>query len=132
MPITQSLSSKGNVKKFTNNDITPQLDQPVIASYYATSTAAQTVITLPFYIDTSATGYTDNFWLFVDGKKLDLGASNDYTFTNIGSDGNSNQVTLTASIPANLNIQAFKLGLKPEIEFKLDNRIININTQLAT
>jgi hypothetical protein len=129
MPITQSLNSKGNVKKFTNNDITPQLNQPAIASYYATSTASQTVINLPFYIDTSSTGYTDNFWLFVDGKKLDLGASNDYQFTNIGSDGNSNQVTLTASISANLNIQAFKMGLKPELTFKLDNRLLQYPTQ---
>src|SRR5579884_501860 len=120
MPITQSLSSKGNVKKFTNNDITPQLNQPAIASYYATSTASQTVINLPFYINTTSTSYTDNLWLFVDGKKLNLGASNDYTFTNIGSDGNSNQVTLNTSIPANLNIQALKLGLKPEITFQMD------------
>lgn len=127
MPITQSLSSKGNVKKFTTNDLPMALQQPVIGSYYATSTASQTVINLPFTIVASGTNAnTDIFWLFVDGKKLDLGSSNDFTFTAIGSDGSSSQVTLNQTLPSGLNIQAFKLGLKKELEFQTDNRFVQL------
>jgi len=126
MPLTQSINSKSNIKKLTNSDLPANLNQPVINSYYATSTASQTVINLSFTVDTTSSGYTDNFWLFVDGKKLRLGSSHDYTFTSVASDGTSSQVTLTAAISANLNIQAYKLGLKPEVQFGMDNRFVQL------
>lgn len=124
MPVTQALSSKGNVKKFTNQDLPFSPQQPVMSSYYATSTAAQTVINLSFSVDTI--NQTDQFFLFVDGKKLRLGASNDYTFTSIGSDGRSSQVTLTQALAINLNIQAYQLGLKSELEFGTDARFTQL------
>lgn len=123
MGITQALNSKANVKKLTNQDLPFAPQQPVIASYYATSTASQTVINLTFSVDTTN---SDVFWLFVDGKKLDLGTSNDYTFTAIAADGTSSQVTLNQGLPINLNIQAFKLGLKKESEFLMDNRFVQL------
>lgn len=119
MPITQALNSKANVKKFTNDDIPFSSQQPVINSYYASSTLNQTVINYGFSIDLSN---KDVFFLFVDGKKLREGAGNDYTFTSVGSDNTSQQVTLTQSLAAGLNIQAYKLGLKAEVEFLQDNR----------
>jgi hypothetical protein len=127
MAITQSINSKGNVKKFTSNDIPSNPAQPVISSYYATSTSGQTVINLSF--STQVTGLsanTDAFFLFVDGKKLDLGSTNDYTFTSVMQDGSSSQVTLNQSLVSGLNIQAFKLGLKKESEFQTDNRFVNL------
>lgn len=127
MPITSSLNSKANVKQFTNQDIPSSTQQPVIASYYATSSTAQTVINLSFSVfATGSNANTDIFWLFVDGKKLDLGSSNDYTFTAIGADGSSAQVTLTQPLSAGLNIQAFKLGLKKDSEFQTDNRFVQL------
>ena len=122
MAITQALSSKGNLKKFTNSDIPFNAQQPVINSFYATSTAAQTVINLGFSVDTI--NGPDAFFLFVDGKKLRLGASNDYTFTSIAVDNTSSQVTLVSSLPINLNVQAYKLGVKAEREFAMDNRFV--------
>lgn len=127
MAFIESVNSKANVKQFTNNDLPFAPAQPIIASSYTTSTAGQTVINLPFTIVASGTNAnTDIFWLFVDGKKLDLGSSNDFTFTSVGSDGTSSQVTLTQTLPAGLNIQAFKLGLKKESEFLTDNRFTQL------
>lgn len=123
MPVTQSLSSKGNVKKFTNQDVPFSPQQPVISSYYAVSTAGQTVINMSFSVDQTL---TDQFFLFVDGKKLRLGASNDFTFTAVGSDNRSSQVTLNYSLPVNYNIQAFQLGLKAETAFGIDNRFVSL------
>jgi hypothetical protein len=124
MPITQSLNSKANVKKFTNQDLPFAPQQPVINSYYAVSTAGQTVINLSFSVDT--VNLSDQFFLFVDGKKLRLGASNDYTFTSVGSNGYSSQVTINYGLPINLNIQAYQLGLKKESEFNMDNRFVQL------
>jgi hypothetical protein len=130
MGITSSLNSKANVKRSTQNDLPFSPAQPVINSFYGTSTAGQTVINLGFTIQAATNGsnvaFTDIFFLFVDGKKLNLGASNDYTFTSIGSDGTSSQVTLNFALPVNLNIQAFKLGLKAEIAFGTDNRFVQL------
>ena len=132
MGITQAMNSKGNVKKLTNEDLPFSSAVPVINSYYATSTPGQTVINLPWSVDTTTQAGLDVFWLFVDGKKLDQGASNDYILTSIGSDGTSSQVTLEQALPGNLNIQAYKLGLKAEIEFQTDNRFVQIYaSQLA-
>lgn len=123
MPVTQALNSKANVKKFTNQDLPFNPAQPVMSSYYATSTANQTVINLSFSVNQTL---TDQFFLFVDGKKLRLGAGNDYIFTSIGADNTSSQVTLSFSLTANLNIQAFQLGLKNEVEFQTDNRFTQL------
>jgi hypothetical protein len=122
MPITQALNSKANVKKSTANDLPFAPQQPVISSYYATSTSAQTVINLTFSVDTTN---TDIFFLFVDGKKLTLGSSADYTFTSVAADGTSSQVTLNQSLVSGLNIQAHKMGLKKESEFLTDNRFVS-------
>lgn len=124
MPITQSLNSKANVKKSTTNDLPFAPQQPVINSFYAVSTAGQTVIALSFSVDT--VNLSDQFFLFIDGKKMRLGSSNDYTFTAIGANGYSSQVTLTQAIPISLNIQAYMLGLKKESEFNMDNRFVQL------
>ncbi len=124
MPITQSLNSKANVKKSTNQDLPFSVQQPVISSYYAVSTASQTVINFSFSVDT--VNLTDQFFLFVAGKKLTLGASNDYVFTSINSNNLSTQVTLNQSLAVNLNIQAYMLGLKKESEFNMDNRFVQL------
>jgi len=127
MGVTQVLNSKAVIKKLTTEDLPFSTGQSVISSYYAQSTVGQTVINLGFSVQaTGASANTDAFWLFVDGKKLDLGSSNDYVFTAIGSDGTSSQVTLNAPLPAIYNIQAFKLGLKPEVEFQTDNRFVQL------
>ena len=127
MGVTQVLNSKAVIKKITANDLPFSPAQPVMSSYYATSTAGQTVINLSFSMQASGVNTnTDAFWLFIDGRKFDLGAGNDYTFTSIGSDGTSAQVTLNQPIPANLNIQAFKMGLKSELEFGVDNRFVQL------
>lgn len=132
MPITQSVNSKANVKRQTTNDLPFSAQQPVINSFYATSTAGQTVINFGFSIQTTGVfANTDVFWLFIDGKKLDLGSTNDYQFTSVGSDGTSSQVTLNFPLPVNLNIQAFKLGLKPEIQFGMDNRFTQLYANQA-
>lgn len=123
MPITQSLNSKANIKKPSNQDLPFSTQQPIIASYYGVSTLGQTVINLSFSVDTTV---SDIFWLFVDGKKLTLGSSNDYTFTSVGSDLTTTQVTLNSPITNNLNIQAYKLGLKSETEFNMDNRFVQL------
>lgn len=123
MPVTQVLNSKANVKKTTNQDLPFSPKQPVISSYYATSSLNQTVINLSFSVDQDL---TDQFFLFVDGKKLRLGASDDYTFTSVGADNTSTQVTLNYALPIDLNIQAYMLGLKPESEFLMDNRFVQL------
>lgn len=121
MPITQSLSSKANISKRTNNDLPFSPAQPVISRYSGTSTAGQTVINLSFSVDTT---FTDNFFLFVNGLKLTIGSGNDFTFTSIAADLTSSQVTLNQTIPGNLNIEAYKMGLKKEVEFQTDNRFV--------
>ena len=128
MPITQAMNSKGNVKKFTNNDVpyTPQF--PVVNRYETTSTASQTVINLNFSVDQSN---TDSFFLFVDGKALRSGSANDYTFTAISSTNTSSQITLNYAIIANLNIIAIKLGVKKEAEFLMDNRFTQLYANQA-
>lgn len=132
MPVSQLLNPKATIKKNTTNDIPFAPQQPVINSYYATSTASQTVINYGFSIQTTGvSANTDIFWLFVDGKKLDLGASNDYQFTSVAADGSSSQVTLNLGLAAGLNIQAFKLGLKKESEFGMDNRFVQNYTYQA-
>lgn len=126
MPITQALNSKANVKKLTNNDLPFAPQQPVMNSFYGTSAAGQTVINLGFTIQvTGSLANTDSLFLFIDGKKLTLGASNDFTFTSIHADGTSSQVTLNQSLVAGLNIQAYKMGLKPEVQFGMDNRFVS-------
>ena len=127
MPVTHQLNSKGFVKNLTNNDAPFSGNTPVIGSYYALSSASQTVINLPFSIQTTGPyTNTDAFWLFTGGSKLDLGSTLDYTFTSINGDGTSSQVTLTASLSVNTKIQAFKFGFKPEVQFTMDNRFINL------
>lgn len=134
MPVTKLINSKATVKQFTNNDLPFNGASPVIASFYASATTNQTVINLPFSIAaTGANANTDIFWLFVDGKKLDLGAGNDYTFTNILADGTSSQVTLNQALLAGTNIQAYKLGYKLESQFLMDNRFVSLfATQTAS
>ena len=79
MSVTKLLSSKANIKQYSNADLPIQPKQPVIARYQADSTASQTVINLPFQVDTL--NAQDNFFVAVDGKVLTLGSSADYTMT---------------------------------------------------
>lgn len=125
MAFIEQVNSKANVKQFTNNDLPFAPSQPVINSFYAVSTAGQTSIAnLGFSIDT--VNNPDVFFLFVDGKKLRLGSAADYQFAAIAADGTSSQITFNLALPAGLNIQAYKLGLKPEVQFLMDNRFTNL------
>lgn len=109
MPITKSISSRANLKQTTNADF-PLIPAQLVTNMYGpvASTASQTVINLGFAVPTTNTA---NFFLVIDGKILAIGASNDFTFTNIQSNGTSSQVTLNISLPAGLNIQAWYLGV---------------------
>jgi hypothetical protein len=124
MSITKALNSKSNIKQFSNADLPVIPRQPVIARYAVDSTASQTVINLPWPVDT--VNAQDSFFLYIDGKCLTSGAANDYTMTAIDSLGYSSQVTLTSSVIAGLNIQAMKLGLKKESEFIQDQRFTQL------
>ena len=119
MAITQSLNSKGNIKKLTNQDMPYAPAQPVISRYSATSVAGQTVINLTFSVDTTS---TDIFFLYVNGQKLVI--SSDYSFTSIASDLTSSQITLNFPLTAFMGIEAYKMGLKKESEFQTDNRFV--------
>jgi hypothetical protein len=129
MSLTQNLNAKANVKKGTGNDLPFSPQQPVIASFTGVSTLNQTVINLGFSIQAavngSTTAFTDIFFLFIDGKYMTVSA--DFTFTAVATDGTSSQITMNAAIPAaGLNIRAFKLGLKSEIQFGMDNRFVQL------
>lgn len=126
---TQNLNSKANIKQYTGADLPFASKQPVIAKGNIDSTLNQTVVNLPFTVDTI--NAQDSFFLIVDGKVLTIGASNDYTMTSIDALGFSNQATLTAAIPAGLNIQYYKLGLKKESEFAQDQRFVNVYEALG-
>jgi len=124
MSLTKTVNSKSNIKQYSNADLPVQPRQPAIARYAAESTLNQTVISLPFQVDT--VNAADSFLLSIDGKVLTPGVLNDFTFTAIDSFGFSSTVTLTQAIPASLNIQAIKLGLKKETEFAQDARFTNL------
>jgi hypothetical protein len=120
MGATIDINKKSNVKQNTAGDlINSQLNQPVIARYEATSSLGQTTINLPFLVDQSN---TDAFDLFVDGRLLRIGASNDFTFSAIDGTNSSSTISLGAPLSANLNIIAIKRGLKKELEFQTDSR----------
>jgi len=129
MSKTTVLNPKTNIKQYTNADYPVQPRQPVLQKMAPVeSTASQTVINLSFAIDT--VNAADSLMLMVDGKVLSVGSAYDFTFTSIDSLGFSSQVTLTAAIPAGLNIQAWKLGLKKENEFGVDTRFTNLYNAL--
>ena len=107
MAITKKISSAANVKQKTQADLPITQSQTVTAKYGpVTSSGGQTVINLSFAVDQTN---KLNFLLSVDGKILS--EVEDYNFTNIQPDGSSSQVTLTASLIAGLNIQAWYLGV---------------------
>src|SRR6185369_6797612 len=120
MSLTKPVNSKSNIKQYSGADLPVQPRQPAVARYAAESTLNQTVINLPFQVDT--VNAADSFVLSVDGKVLTPGSLNDYTFTAIDAFGFSSTVTLTQAIAAGLNIQGIKLGLKKETEFLQDAR----------
>ena len=109
MAILQKLNSKANIRKTSGGDLPYQTSYPVIARYEADSTASQTLINMTFSVDQAN---KESFQLFIDGKLLREGSSNDFTFTSIQADNTSSQITLNAPIDANLNIVAIKLGLR--------------------
>jgi hypothetical protein len=128
MPITKQLSSLSNVKQLTGAD-SPQNPSALVTYTYGptTSTASQTVINLGFSVVTSN---TSNFFLYVDGKLLSIGASNDYTFTNVQVNGTSSQVTLHSAIPSGLNINATYLGvLVPTLA---STSVLTINSEIQS
>src|SRR6185369_3558761 len=110
MSLTKPVNSKSNIKQYSGADLPVIPKQPVVARYAAESTLNQTVITFPFQVDT--VNAADSFMLMVDGKVMTPGALNDYQFSGVDAFGFSNSVTMTANLPAGLNIQAIKLGLK--------------------
>lgn len=123
MALTQAVNSKANVKKNSSNDLPVSPKQPVLNKFSAVSTFGQTIINLSFSVDTTI---PEQFLLFVNGQLLTQGASNDYVFSSVNSDSTSSQVTLNSAMVANWNIQAYKLGLKPESEFGVDNRFVQL------
>lgn len=123
MSILQKVNKRGNIRKTSDSDLPYSAMQPVLNRYEAVSTAGQTIITLDFTVDQAN---IDAFLLYVDGKLLREGASNDFVFTNIQPDNTSYQVELTLPLLADLNIIAIKLGTKPESEFGTDNRFVQL------
>ncbi len=119
MKITQ-LNAKANVKTRTDQDkpINPKF--PIINEYVAESTLNQTIVNLNFSIEIAN---KEQFFLYVDGKRLLEGSLNDFTFTNIQF-GRSSQITLASPLAAGLNIIANKLGLKEESSLYLDQAFI--------
>ena len=131
MSILQKVNTKANIRKLSEADIPFQPKIPVLNRYETESIASQTVINLNFSVDQEN---KEAFQLFIDGKLLREGLSNDYIFTSIGFDNTSSQVTLNFSLPAALNIIAIKLGAKKESDFGSDNRFTqmrNIQTYSA-
>lgn len=124
MSLTKPVNSKSNIKQFTDADLPFSPRQPVIARFTSESTLNQTVVSLPFQVDT--VNAADSFFLIVDGKTLTPGALNDYQFTSVDAFGYSSSVTLNYSLAAGLNIQAVKLGLKKETEFLQDARFTQL------
>ena len=125
MSVTKLMNSKANVKQYSAADLPMQPRQAVIARMTPVeSTANQTIINLPWYVDT--VNAQDSFFLCIDGQILSLGSANDYTMTSVDVLGFSNQVTLNVPLVAGLNIQAWKLGAKKESEFAQDQRFVNI------
>ena len=95
------------VKQRTNRDVR-QLGPLVTQFYEAESTAAQTIINLSFAVEQTDEG-KKQIELFVDGKLLREGASNDYVYTNIYA-GQSSQITLNFPLSAGLNIICKRVG----------------------
>lgn len=134
MAIIKKLNSKAKIKQLTDADMPFQARQPVLAKGSAISTASQTIINLPWLVDT--VNQQDSFFITVDGKLLTLGGSNDYTMTNLDPLGFSNQVTLTQSLTAGLNIQYWKQGFQKDAGFATNpftqsETVININLGAA-
>lgn len=128
MPITKTINTLANVKQLTGADSPQNPAVPVTLTYGpATSTAGQTVINLGFAVPTSN---TSNFFIWLDGKLLSLGSSNDYTFTNVQANGTSSQVTLNASIVAGLNINAVYMGIL--VPSTASTSILTINATIAS
>lgn len=128
MSYTSQLNKKANIKQPTNADLV-STGQPVINRYEADSTAGQTIINLPFYINTND---SDAFMLFVNGQLLTEGASSDFTFTNVDASGFSNQVTLTSSLIAGIPITAVRLGTKKDrTDYSADARFSDIYSSAA-
>lgn len=123
MALTRAVNSKANIKGNTSNDLPVSPKQPVLNKFTSISTFGQTIINLSFSVDTTI---SEQFLLFVNGQLLTQGSSNDYVFSSINSDSTSSQVTLNSAMVANWNIQAYKLGLKPESEFGVDNRFVQL------
>lgn len=123
MSILQKVNKRGNIRKTSDSDLPYSSMQPVLNRYEAVSIAGQTIITLDFTVDQAN---IDAFLLYVDGKLLREGASNDFVFTNIQPDNTSYQVELTLPLLVDLNIIAIKLGTKPESEFGTDNRFVQL------
>jgi hypothetical protein len=129
MSVTKQLSSKANIKQVTNSDLPVSPRHPVLAKYGPVeSSLNQTVINFPFQIDTI--NNPEALIVTVDGKTLSEGSNYDFTFSAVDSFGMSSQITLAVPLPAGLNIQAIKLGLKKETEMLQDQRFTNLYDSL--
>jgi hypothetical protein len=128
MALTQSVNSKANVKKITTQDVPFSPLFPVVnRTTPASTTLGQTVFNLNFSVDTI--NNPDSTFVVIDGKTLSPGSTNDFQFTAINQQGFSSQITLNAgapALPAGLNWFAYKLGVRKEAEFNLDNRFVQL------
>lgn len=123
MAVTISANAKANIRQKTAADLIKNLSQPVINRYEALSTASQTSISLPFIVEQSN---TDAFYLYIDGKLMRLGSSNDFVFSAIDGANGSSLITLNTPIAEGLNIIAIKAGIKKETENLTDARFTQI------
>jgi hypothetical protein len=135
MAIIEQANPYLQLKQRTNRDIR-QLG-PVVTQYYeADSTAGQTQINLSFAVEQTDVA-KKQIQLFVDGKFLREGSSNDYTY--IGAiNGQSSQIQLSVPLAAGLNIAAYKIGasiptfLTPDVvQATLNNDVAQPNAMAA-
>lgn len=129
MAKVESLSNFLEIKQQTDRDVR-QLGPLVSARYEATSTASQTIITLPFVV-VQDTVQKNAFQLYIDGFLLREGAANDYTFTSVVNN-TSAEVTLTTAIVADLNIIALKIGAYQEQFPNPSSVTASLNAQINT
>lgn len=125
MARTKPLNSKSNIKQSTSGDMPLNPVSYVTRRDRQTSTLGQTVINIPsFAVDMNN---KDAFLLIINGRVMDEGASNDYTFTNIQSNNTSSQVTLTQSLPAGLPIVTILAGVVVQQEPNVNSLQAQIN-----
>lgn len=125
MARTKPLNSKTNIKQSTSGDMPLNPVGFITKRDRQTSTLGQTVINITtFSVDMNN---KDAFLLIINGRVMDEGASNDYTFTNIQSNNTSSQITLTQSLPAGFPIVTILAGVVVQQEPNVNSLQAQIN-----